>query len=236
MSRLSSVLNFNFVLFYKYPLKGVWHETFKFFHESVFSGHLSITLGPFQFFSKNECFFCVFPAVFRIWIRRIRNIFCFPDPLVVRYGSGSGSFYDQTKLVRKTLIFTVWRILYDSLSLKNDVNVPSKRNNQKINFLLASWRSLTKEQVLDPYQNVTNREHWFPPCKEFIFSALESFFLLWMRCSRVWMRCSLVRMRCSRVARASEQPMPKSQLSWVQYTSILRHSVIWGGFRWSSVE
>ncbi len=43
---------------------------------------------------------------------------------------------------RKTLISTVLWLLYDFLSLKNDVNVPSKRN--KHNNLLASWRSLTK--------------------------------------------------------------------------------------------
>ncbi len=35
-------------------------------------------------------------------------------------------------------------LLYDFLSLKNGVNVPSKRNKQKKPFLLATWRSLTK--------------------------------------------------------------------------------------------
>jgi hypothetical protein len=48
-----------------------------------------------------------------------------------RYGSGSGSFYHQAKIVSKTLIPTVLRLLFDFLSLKNDVNVPSKRNKQK---------------------------------------------------------------------------------------------------------
>jgi hypothetical protein len=38
-----------------------------------------------------------------------------------RYGSGSGSFYHQAKIVRKTLIPTV-------TSLKNYENVPSKSN------------------------------------------------------------------------------------------------------------
>ncbi len=48
-----------------------------------------------------------------------------------RYGSdsGSGSFY-HAKIVRKTLIPTIlW--LFLNLSLKNDVNVPSKSNMQK---------------------------------------------------------------------------------------------------------
>ncbi len=40
----------------------------------------------------------------------------------VRYGSGSRSFYDQAKIVRKTLIPTVLWLPYDFLSLKNDVN------------------------------------------------------------------------------------------------------------------
>ncbi len=43
-----------------------------------------------------------------------------------RYGSGSGSFYNQAKTVRKTLIPTSCLLLYDFLSLKNDVNVASK--------------------------------------------------------------------------------------------------------------
>jgi hypothetical protein len=39
---------------------------------------------------------------------------------------GSGSFYHQAKTVRKTLIPTFLGLLFDFLSLKNDVNVPSK--------------------------------------------------------------------------------------------------------------
>jgi hypothetical protein len=42
---------------------------------------------------------------------------------------GSGSFYHQAKIVRKTLIATV--LLFEFLSLKNDANVPSKGNKQK---------------------------------------------------------------------------------------------------------
>jgi hypothetical protein len=41
---------------------------------------------------------------------------------------GSGSFYQPAKIVRKTLIPTI----FDFLSLTNDVNVPSKSNKQKI--------------------------------------------------------------------------------------------------------
>jgi hypothetical protein len=48
-----------------------------------------------------------------------------------RYGSGSGSFYSQAKIVRKTLIAIVLGLLYDFLYLKNDVNVPAKSNKQK---------------------------------------------------------------------------------------------------------
>ncbi len=61
---------------------------------------------------------------------------------------GSGSFFHHAKIVRKTLIPTIlW--LFDFLSLKNYVNVPSKSNKQKnvfnkICFLLASWRSMMR--------------------------------------------------------------------------------------------
>jgi hypothetical protein len=51
-----------------------------------------------------------------------------PDPLVGGYGSGS--FYHQAKIVRKTLIPTGLWLLFEFLSLKNDVNVPSKSNKQ----------------------------------------------------------------------------------------------------------
>jgi hypothetical protein len=51
-----------------------------------------------------------------------------------RYGSGSGSFYHQAKIVRKTLIPTVLLFLLNFLSLKNDVNVPLK--SKKKNFFL----------------------------------------------------------------------------------------------------
>jgi hypothetical protein len=52
-------------------------------------------------------------------------------------GSESVSFYHHAKIVRKTLIPT----LFDFLSLKNDVNVASKSNKQKIfcKKLVFSW-------------------------------------------------------------------------------------------------
>ncbi len=69
--------------------------------------------------------------------------------------------------------------LFEFLSLKNDVNVASKRHKQKncvkkLVFLLASWRSMTKIEGSgsisqrhvspdpDPPQNVMDPQHWFP--------------------------------------------------------------------------
>ncbi len=66
-----------------------------------------------------------------------------PDPYVFgppgsgsvsqMYGSGSGSFYHQVKIVRKTLIRTVpfCDFFTTFYLLKNDVNVPPKSNKQK---------------------------------------------------------------------------------------------------------
>ncbi len=56
-----------------------------------------------------------------------------PRSVSLRYGSGSGSesFSHQAEIVSKTLIPTVLWLLFDFLSLRNDVNVPSKRNKQK---------------------------------------------------------------------------------------------------------
>jgi hypothetical protein len=64
----------------------------------------------------------------------VPDLYVFRPPGSVRrrYGysteSGSGSFHHQAKIIRKTLIPTVMLLLYDFLSLKNYVNVPSKRN------------------------------------------------------------------------------------------------------------
>jgi hypothetical protein len=48
-------------------------------------------------------------------------------------GSGSGSFYLHAKIIRKILNPTTlyFVTLFDFLSLKNNVNVPSKNNKQK---------------------------------------------------------------------------------------------------------
>jgi hypothetical protein len=58
-----------------------------------------------------------------------------------RHGSRSGSFYHQATKVRKTLIPIVLLLLVDFLSLKNDVNVPSKSNKQKnvLKKLVFCW-------------------------------------------------------------------------------------------------
>jgi hypothetical protein len=61
-----------------------------------------------------------------------------------RYGSGSGSFYHQAKIVRKTLIPTDLLLLFDFLSLKNDVKVPSKSNKQKKPFFKLVFFGILK--------------------------------------------------------------------------------------------
>ncbi len=110
-----------------------------------------------------------------------------------RYGSGSGSFCHHAKIVTKTLIPTILWLFLTFLSLKNDVNVPSKSNKQKklcqkISFLLASWRSMTEiagsgsgsisqrhgsaDPDPDPPQNVMDPQH----CETLVF--LSHFFNL----------------------------------------------------------
>ncbi len=87
-----------------------------------------------------------------------------PDPYVfgapgsgsgsISQRHGSGSFYHQAKIVRKILISTVLRLLYDFLSLKNNVNVPSKSNKQKKcnfydNFLVPDRKAVSKSMVTE---------------------------------------------------------------------------------------
>jgi hypothetical protein len=48
-----------------------------------------------------------------------------------RYGSGSGSFYHHAKNSKENLDSYYFVTLFDFLSSKNDVNVPSKSNKQK---------------------------------------------------------------------------------------------------------
>ncbi len=45
---------------------------------------------------------------------------------------GSGSFFQQAKIVRKTLIPTALLLLFDFLSSKNDVNLSSKSKKQDV--------------------------------------------------------------------------------------------------------
>jgi hypothetical protein len=52
-----------------------------------------------------------------------------------RYGSGSGLFNHEAKIVRKALISTVLGFLFDFLPLENDAKVPLKSHMQKIFFL-----------------------------------------------------------------------------------------------------
>ncbi len=95
-------------------------------------------------------------------------------------GSGSvlfgspGSFYHQTKIIRKTLISTILWLFYDFLSLKNDVNAPVFRSLIQIRIhmflvLLDPHSDLFVRcgcgcgcGSSDPYQNVTDPQHRFP--------------------------------------------------------------------------
>ncbi len=69
------------------------------------------------------------------------------------------------------MVSNVLWLFNDMLSLKTDVNVHSVRNKQKklreyrTYFLLASWKPLASRirspvYPKDPYQNVTDPEHW----------------------------------------------------------------------------
>jgi hypothetical protein len=104
---------------------------------------------------NSNFFWCACKA--RIWIIRIKELNPDPSPKaqqlifkpqhrlsasVAGYevrGTGldpapapdSGSFYYQAKIVRNTLIPNVFRLLYEFLSLKNDVNVAPKSEKQK---------------------------------------------------------------------------------------------------------
>jgi hypothetical protein len=74
-------------------------------------------------------------------------------------------------VVSKTLIPTILGLLYDFLSLKNNVHVRYlKKNLKKIVCWLTPWRSMTKtagsgsirewQGSADPYKKVTDPQHW----------------------------------------------------------------------------
>ncbi len=92
---------------------------------------------------------CLFMSLYFLWgshyipmlqIRRLRTFLGLldldPDPLV--RGTDQDPSIIKQKVVRNTLIPAVFRLLYDFLSLKHYVNIPSKSNMQK-NFLLYSF-------------------------------------------------------------------------------------------------
>ncbi len=102
-----------------------------------------------------------------IRIRRICKFLGLPDhdpSLFVRIWILTSS----SRTVRKNLIYTILWLLHDFLSLKTDVNVPSKSNKKK-NFwkenlffvwhFKSHWRKKqdpNPDRELDPYQNVTD--------------------------------------------------------------------------------
>ncbi len=80
----------------------------------------------------------VFLIRFRIQIHRIHIFLGLPnsDPYPLVRGSGSSS----KNIVRKTLIPAVLWLLLDFLSLKSDVDVPSKNNKQESFFKKLDFR------------------------------------------------------------------------------------------------
>ncbi len=124
---------------------------------------------------------------------RIRKSCLPPGTGSVSQRYGSGSFHRQANMARKTLISTVlcltvfrifylWRIRY--VYLQKGISKIHRRSF----FLLASWRSLTKRirtlsqrygsTDLDPYQNITDSEHWYwfwwTDLRKYVFSLKES--------------------------------------------------------------
>ncbi len=74
---------------------------------------------------------------------------------------GSGSFYHQAKIVRKTSIPTVLRLLLDFLFCKNYGNIPLK--GKKTETKMAGSGSVSQRHGSadpDPHQHVTDPERW----------------------------------------------------------------------------
>ncbi len=86
-------------------------------------------------------------AVFRIRIR-IRKFLGHTDPNLLNRGTDP-DLHHQVHIVRKILIsrycfVSLW-LLYDFLSMKNDLNVPSKTNKRKHFFIIFSVTNDLKE-------------------------------------------------------------------------------------------
>ncbi len=125
------------------------------------------------------CHTLMLKPVFRIRIRihRIKKVLGAPGSgsTTQSYESGSGSFYHQAKIVRKTLIPSVLWLLLDFLSLKNYVNVLSKSNKQKNFFKNLFYVGVLKvndensqrhrSADPDPHQNVMDPQHWHKQLK-----------------------------------------------------------------------
>jgi hypothetical protein len=89
--------------------------------KGIFRIEKNLEYGPMAKLARQ----CCGSGSLSFWISRIRILNYF-------YRSGSGSFHHQAKMERKTLISTVLCLLYDLLSLKTDVNEPSKSNAKNI--------------------------------------------------------------------------------------------------------
>ncbi len=86
------------------------------------------------------------------------------DSIRQGYGSESGSFCHQPKIVWKILIPIALWLLFDFISLNNDVNVPSKSNkrkneNSRIRIRIRIRQSHGSADP-DPHQNVMDPQHW----------------------------------------------------------------------------
>ena len=111
-----------------------------------------------------------------LWVRiRIPRILMFfgllnPDPslfLRIRIRIWIQILPSTSKKVRKTFISTLFLLLFGYLSLKTDVYVPLKSNKltlpltKKAGSRAGSGRPWYRSADPDPYQNVTDPQHWF---------------------------------------------------------------------------
>ncbi len=113
-------------------------------------------------------------ALSRIRTCRIRKFLGLPDPLVRSTYPNPlrilPSFLHPAKIVRKTFISTVLWLLYDFLSQKNYINVPSRsKKPKKYTKLFFCWRlegHWQKEQdpEPDPLLRGMDPRIWIPIC------------------------------------------------------------------------